>query len=93
MAMKHVPNPFRSPGRSRVPSSRLRLRSFLADSGILEADRLGRWKRRWTMASAAAFATVAALSLGDISWRTAVMVVAASAMLAMSGDMLDRAQE
>lgn len=58
-----------------------------------EDDRHGRWKRRWIAASGAAFGVVLALSLGDISWRTAVMVAAAAVMLAMSGDMLDRVED
>jgi hypothetical protein len=48
-----------------------------------------RWERRWTAASGAWFSVLAALLLGGIDWRAAVMVAATAFMLARSGDMLD----
>jgi hypothetical protein len=48
-----------------------------------------RWERRWTAASGAWFAVLAALLLGGIDWYAAVMAAATTFMLARSGDMLD----
>jgi hypothetical protein len=67
-----------------------RLQSFLtvarkAHKSILQI----RWERRWTAASGAWFAVLAALLLGGIDWCAAVMVAATAFMLARSGDMLD----
>src|SRR5665647_693664 len=52
-----------------------------------------RWERRWAAASGAWFAVVAALLLGGIDWRAALMVAATTFMLARSGDMLDNYDE
>ena len=67
-----------------------RLQSFLADARKAPKSLLQiRWERRWTAASGAWFAVLAALLLGGIDWCAAVMVAATAFMLARSGDMLD----
>ena len=67
-----------------------RLQSFLTDARKApKSIQQIRWERRWTAASGAWFAVVAALLLGGIDWRAAVMVGATAFMLARSGDMLD----
>jgi hypothetical protein len=67
-----------------------RLQSFLTDARKAPKSILQiRWERRWTAASGAWFAVLAALLLGGIDWRAAVMVAAIAFMLARSGDMLD----
>ena len=74
----------------RRHSSLLRLQSFLAGARKVPKSLLQiRWERRWTAASGAWFAVLAALLLGGIDWRAAVMVAATAFMLARSGDMLD----
>ncbi len=88
MERQNTPRPASGGGNSRN-----RLRAFLPQTWRWENDRHGRWKRRWIAASGAAFAVVLATSVGEISWRTAVMIAATTVMLAMSGDMLDRVQE
>lgn len=52
-----------------------------------------RWEYRWTAASGAWFAVLLMLFLGGIDWRGAVMVAAATFMLARGGDMLDDVDE
>jgi hypothetical protein len=67
-----------------------RLQSFLTDARKAPKSILQiRWERRWTAASGAWFAVLAALLLGGIDWCAAVMVAATAFMLARSGDMLD----
>jgi hypothetical protein len=67
-----------------------RLQSFLAGARKAPKSILQiRWERRWTAASGAWFAVLAALLLGGIDWRASVMVAATAFMLARSGDMLD----
>jgi hypothetical protein len=67
-----------------------RLQSFLTDARKAPKSLLQtRWERRWTAASGAWFAVLAALLLGGIDWRATVMVAATVFMLARSGDMLD----
>jgi hypothetical protein len=71
-----------------------RLRSLLAGARTMPKSHLQtRWERRWTAASGAWFAVLAALLLGGIDWRAAVMVAATAFMLARSGDMLDNYDE
>jgi len=67
-----------------------RLQIFLTDARKAPKSMLQtRWERRWTAASGAWFALLAALLLGGIDWSAAVMVAATAFMLARSGDMLD----
>ena len=67
-----------------------RLESFVTDTRKAPKSFLQiRWERRWIAASGAWFAVLAALLLGGIDWRAAVMVAATAFMLARSGDMLD----
>jgi hypothetical protein len=67
-----------------------RLQSFFADARKAPKSLLQiRWERRWTAASGAWFAALAALLLGGIDWPAALMVAATAFMLARSGDMLD----
>ncbi len=75
---------------SRRYSALSRLQSFLTDASKAPKSRLQtRWERRWTAASGAWFAVLAALLFGGIDWRAALMVAATAFMLARSGDMLD----
>jgi hypothetical protein len=74
----------------RRHSALSRLQSFLTDGRKAPKSVLQiRWERRWTAASGAWFAVLAALLLGGIDWCAAVMVAATAFMLARSGDMLD----
>jgi len=74
----------------RRHSALSRLQSLLTDATKAPKTLLQiRWERRWTAASGAWFAVLAALLLGGIDWRAAVMVAATAFMLARSGDMLD----
>ena len=67
-----------------------RLQSFVTDARKAPKSILQiRWERRWTAAFGAWFAVLAALLLGGIDWRAAMMVAATAFMLARSGDMLD----
>jgi hypothetical protein len=83
----------RAAPRQVLTQSLYGLREFLIRAWTLENDSHGRWKRRWIAASGVAFAVVLAFCIGDLSWRAAVMIVATDAMLAMSGDMLDKVLE
>lgn len=70
------------------------LQSFLAGATKAPKSLLQiRWERRWTAASGAWFAVLAALLFGGIDWRAGVMVAAIAFMLARSGDMLDNYDE
>ena len=78
----------------RRQSALFRLQSFLAGATKAPKSLLQiRWERRWTAASGAWFAVLAALLLGGIDWRAALMVAATAFMLARSGDMLDDSDE
>ncbi len=103
MAIKSDPRSEMSrSGRGLAPSPRepelllrrrgalFRLQSFLTGATKAPKSLLQiRWERRWIAASGAWFAVLAALLLGGIDWRVAVMVAATALMLARSGDMLD----
>lgn len=79
---------------SRRHGALLRLQSFLTDARKAPKSPMQiRWERRWTAASGAWFAVLAALLLGGIDWRAALMVTATAFMLARSGDMLDNYDE
>jgi|SRR5665811_217525 hypothetical protein len=74
----------------RRHSTLSRLQRVLTDASKAPKSPLQiRWERRWTAASGAGFAVLLALLLGGIDWRAAVMVAAATFMLARGGDMLD----
>ena len=75
---------------SRRHGALFRLQSFLTDARKAPKSTMQkRWERRWTAASGAWFAVLAAFLLGGIDWRAALMVTATAFMLARSGDMLD----
>ncbi len=79
--------------RQTTGSSLNRLGALLREAWLLDNDPHGRRKRRLIAASAAAFAVVVALSIGEIGWRAAVMVAGADLILTLSGDMLDSVWE
>jgi fatty acid desaturase len=76
---------------SRRHDALFRLQSFLTKAP--KNPKQKRWERRWVAALGASFAVLAALLLGGIDWRAALMVTATAFMLARGGDMLDNYDE